>query len=284
MSNFMYQYCIRYFQLEWRKRKKENEMQKLLLKEKKKKKEKCERMRGIILWYDAFHAEKILEGLLDCVVVFVCARVCAVCSCSIVTCYMNSNSCTSEDRAEGMEKNGRRKKTPLFIFVLMSCVLCVCVHTGGRYADVCLVLCGIYVNRRVVCTIGDGGKNVWRLISIHIFDIHSLRAMDSFFSLSRYARRICMHVDKAWVWWIYEVLNRKKISTGEREERRRKKHIIIFVRFFFRWKSTPHFISMNILLYFILHIFFRIGFSSVSLSRSLLYVVPWTCIFIRSMR
>lgn len=112
----------------------------------------------------------------------VCLRAC-VCCVFMQHCYLLHEfefvHIGGPGRGNGEE--WKKKKTPLFIFVLMSCVLCVCVHTGGRYADVCLVLCGIYVNRRVVCTIGDGGKNVWRLISIHIFDIHSLRAMDSFF-------------------------------------------------------------------------------------------------------
>lgn len=51
-------------------------------------------------------------------------------------------------------------------------------------------------------------------------------------------------------WWMYRSTQQNENSRGEAKGR--KKNVIAFV---FRWKSTPHFISMNIFLYFFITYF-----------------------------
>lgn len=110
------------------------------------------------------------------------------------------------------------------------------VHTGYMWT-----LSSMY-------TIGEEEKkkNVQRLISMHVRRYAFTSRM---FSVHVHAG--ASYMKYSFSWWMYRSTQQDGNTRGAAKGRK-KKNVIAFV---FRWKSTPHFISMNIFLFFFITYF-----------------------------
>lgn len=162
-------------------------------------------------------------------------RVC-VRPCSIVTCYMNRIRAWSE-RME-RKKQQQQQKTPLFILYLW--VLCVhwwwvCRAFNASTGYLCVNSVEFVYNWR-----NREKKKKCRKINISI-QIHRYAKFTS--------RMFSVCTPYMWPEVFHRMMDVPKCSAKWKYSRgkKREKFVIAFV---FRWKSTPHFISMNIFLYF----------------------------------
>lgn len=187
-------------------------------------------------------------------------RVC-VRPCSIVTCYMNRIRAWSE-RME-RKKQQQQQKTPLFILYLW--VLCVhwwwvCRAFNASTGYLCVNSVEFVYNWR-----NREKKKKCRKINISI-QIHRYAKFTS--------RMFSVCTPYMWPEVFHRMMDVPKCSAKWKYSRgkKREKFVIAFV---FRWKSTPHFISMNIFLYFspFFYIFsFQFVFSSLSSSDAWTYL------------